>query len=63
LLGEIADLLEKNRIKRIPIVTDNKLVGVVSRANVVQAVASCLRDKPATNRIDADVRGIILSRF
>jgi CBS domain-containing protein len=62
-LGEIADLLEKNRIKRIPIVSDNKLVGVVSRANVVQAVASCLRDTPATNRSDADLRGIILTRF
>jgi len=62
-LGEIANLLEKNRIKRIPIVSDNRLVGVVSRANVIQAVASCLRDAPATNRSDAELREIILSRF
>ena len=44
-LGEVAELLERNKIKRIPIVADGKLVGIVSWANVVQAVASCLRSR------------------
>jgi CBS domain-containing protein len=39
-LDEIAILLEKNSIKRVPIVKDGQLVGIVSRANLVQAVAS-----------------------
>lgn len=39
-LHEIATLLEKNSIKRVPIVQDGKLVGILSRANLVQAVAS-----------------------
>lgn len=39
-LAEIATLLERNSIKRIPIVKDGRLVGIVSRANLVQAVAS-----------------------
>jgi CBS domain-containing protein len=39
-LAEIAALLEKHRIKRVPIVRDGKLVGVVSRANLIQALAS-----------------------
>ena len=39
-LNEIATLLEKYRIKRIPIVRDGELVGIVSRANLVQAIAS-----------------------
>ena len=39
-LHEIAALLEKNSIKRVPIVKDGQLVGIVSRANLVQAVAS-----------------------
>lgn len=43
-LVEIARLLEKNRIKRVPILKDGKLVGVVSRANLLQALASA---KPA----------------
>jgi CBS domain-containing protein len=39
-LAEIATLLERNRIKRIPITRDGELVGIVSRANLVQALAS-----------------------
>jgi CBS domain-containing protein len=39
-LHEIATLLEKNSIKRLPIVENGQLVGIVSRANLVQALAS-----------------------
>ena len=39
-LHEIATLLEKNAIKRLPILENGQLVGVVSRANLLQAVAS-----------------------
>lgn len=62
-LAEIAELLERNRIKRIPIVVNGKLVGIVSRANVVQAVASCLRSDHATNQADASLRDSILAKY
>jgi CBS-domain-containing membrane protein len=39
-LHEIASLLERHSIKRVPIVENGQLVGIVSRANLVQAVAS-----------------------
>jgi CBS-domain-containing membrane protein len=39
-LGEIASLLEKHRIKRVPILKDGRLVGIVSRSNLVQALAA-----------------------
>lgn len=39
-LHEIAALLEKHSIKRVPIVKNGQLVGVVSRANLVQAMAT-----------------------
>ena len=39
-LHEIASTLEKYAIKRVPIVRDGQLVGIVSRANLIQAVAS-----------------------
>jgi CBS domain-containing protein len=35
-LANIAILLEANRIKRVPVVRDGKLVGIVSRANLVR---------------------------
>jgi CBS domain-containing protein len=38
-LNEIADLLSQHRIKRVPIVRDGKVVGVVSRADLVRALA------------------------
>ena len=39
-LREIANLMEKHGIKRIPIVEDDKVVGIVTRANLLQALAS-----------------------
>jgi CBS domain len=39
-LAEIAAILEHNRIKRVPIVRDGELVGIVSRSNLVQAMAT-----------------------
>jgi CBS domain-containing protein len=39
-LAEIAAILERNRIKRVPIVRDGELVGIASRSNLVQALAS-----------------------
>lgn len=36
---ELADLIARHHIKRIPIVRDGKLVGIVSRADVVRAIA------------------------
>lgn len=35
---EIADLLSRHRIKRVPIVRDGKLVGIVSRADLIRAI-------------------------
>jgi CBS domain-containing protein len=39
-LHEIATLMEKNAIKRVPILENGKLVGIVSRANLIQVVAT-----------------------
>jgi len=39
-VDEIAAMMEQNGVKRIPLVRDDHLVGMVSRANLVQAIAS-----------------------
>ena len=36
---EIAKLLIEHRIKRVPVVRDGKMVGIVSRADLVRALA------------------------
>lgn len=62
---EIAGLLERNRIKRVPVVQDGKLVGIVSRANLVQALAGLRKEiaveKPMTK--NSELRDTVLSRL
>jgi len=43
-LHEIANMLESNSIKRVPIVKNSQVVGIVSRANLIQAVASARKE-------------------
>lgn len=59
-LHEIATLLEKNAIKRLPILENGQLVGVVSRANLLQAVASARQMVEATPS-DTAIRERILA--
>ncbi|WP_428662406.1 CBS domain-containing protein [Reyranella sp.] len=64
-LGEIAALLEKHRIKRVPVLRDGKLVGIVSRANLIQALAVSQAQAAASpNGIgDRGIRLELLSRI
>ena len=55
-LADIADLFETKRIKRVPVMRDGKLVGIVSRANIVRAFA-VTKSAPAPGG-DADDRSI-----
>jgi len=51
-LDEIADLLETKRIKRVPVARDGKVVGIVSRSNLVRALA--MAEPPPANAADTD---------
>jgi CBS domain-containing protein len=50
-LGEVARLLETKRIKRVPVVRDHKLVGIVSRADIMRALIAA---EPSWGRRQAD---------
>lgn len=39
-LGEIVATMEKHRIKRLPVLTDGRLVGIVSRVDMLRALAA-----------------------
>ncbi len=60
-LGDIAELLETRRIKRVPVLRDGKLVGIVSRANLLHGLAA-RRDEvgPAPSTDDRTIRKSIL---
>jgi CBS domain-containing protein len=59
-LAEIVDLMEQNNIKRLPVVRADQLVGIVTRANLLQAVASLARKVPDPTADDDHIRDRII---
>jgi CBS domain-containing protein len=63
-LAEIAKTLERHRIKRVPVLREGKLVGIVSRGNLLQALATLeveaagtVDDDTIRERLIAELRG------
>ena len=53
-LEDVVQLMERHRIKRVPVLEDNKMIGVISRANLLHALASLAREaKPSTQNDEA----------
>ena len=62
-LSEIAALFERKRIKRVPVVKDGNLVGIVSRSNLIQALASGIGPVDQRDETDRQIRLQLLSRL
>ena len=62
-LSEIAALFERKRIKRVPVVKSGKLVGIVSRSNPIQALASAAGRVDQRDETDRRIRLDLLSRM
>ena len=59
-VGEIARLLEKKHFKRVPVLDDGELVGIVSRANLLHAMAAVPVIRFESSSDDQEKRDIIL---
>ncbi len=55
-ITEVAKLLEARRIKRLPVTRDGRLVGIVSRRNLLQVLATSLSAPPVAGS-DRTIRG------
>ena len=63
-LREVAEILESRHIKRVPVVEDGRLVGIVSRANLVQALVSSGAGAQTTpTPMDRDIRAQLCSEL
>lgn len=60
--AEIADLLERYDVKRVPVIDHDKLVGIVSRANLVRALAQSTRNA-GKNADDESIRDTMFQRL
>lgn len=62
-LDTVVTLMEQRRIKRVPVVRDGKVIGIVSRANLLHALVA-LGDSPASaSASDASIRKRILDEI
>ncbi|MPW19376.1 CBS domain-containing protein [Paraburkholderia sp. CNPSo 3157] len=59
-LAQIADLMERRHLKRVPVLKDGKLVGIVSRSNLIRALASVVPAVDAISLDDASLRDAIV---
>ena len=59
-LEAIVTLMEKNKLKRLPVIRNDQVVGIVSRANLMQAAASLAREIPDPTADDDHMRNRII---
>jgi CBS domain-containing protein len=62
-LMEVVHLMESRRIKRLPVMRDGKVVGIVSRANLLQALASVAEDISPAGTNDLAIRNRVMTEL
>ena len=62
-LEEAVQLMESRRIKRLPVVRDGQVVGIVSRANLLHALVSLAAAAPPPAKTDVAIREALLAEF
>lgn len=62
-LEEIVELMERHRIKRVPITRDKKMIGIITRSNLMHAMVSLARSVPKSAKDDVTIREKLLSEM
>lgn len=62
-LDELVRLMQANRIKRVPVVGNGKLVGIVSRADLMRAMLRLLPGTDAAARNDEAIRSAVVAEL
>jgi predicted transcriptional regulator len=62
-LEEVVTLMEKRRIKRVPVVRDGKVVGIVSRANLLHALARVAGEAKPASADDQTIRARLMAEL
>jgi CBS domain-containing protein len=62
-LEEVVQTMERHKIKRLPVMQGKQLVGIVSRANLLHALASMAPSAPATVATDTAIRDRLMTEL
>jgi CBS domain-containing protein len=62
-IEEVVQTMEKHAIKRLPVMRGDDLVGIVSRANLLHALAGVARDIKPTTTSDQAIREALLAEL
>lgn len=62
-LEKIVEMMEAHRIKRVPVLHGNKVVGIVTRANLMHAMVSLARGGPKVATSDVAIRQQLLTEL
>ena len=60
-LSELVGLMERRNVKRIPVVREHTLIGIVTRTDLLRAVASLARDVPDPTADDDHIRDRVIA--
>jgi CBS domain-containing protein len=55
-LEDVVELMERHRIKRVPVLCGSEVVGIVTRANLMRAMVSVARSAPPSATDDVTIR-------
>jgi CBS-domain-containing membrane protein len=62
-LEDVVELMERRRIKRVPVVRGKQVVGIITRANLMHAMVSLARTAPKDAKDDATIREKLLAEM
>jgi len=62
-LEEVVELMERKRIKRVPVLCGEQLVGIVTRSNLMHAMVSMARIAQPAGKDDATIRETLLAEI
>ena len=62
-LEEVVKLMERRRLKRVPVIQGDEVVGIISRANLVAALVKAAKHAPAVAAADRRIRDEIFSEM
>ncbi len=62
-LEDVVDLMERKRIKRVPVMCGGQVVGIITRSNLMRAMVSLAREAPPAAPDDAAIRERLLAEM